>query len=102
MYLKCSAHGRVLKLVECDLKHLSSYFKEVKARVSKAIKANKTIVVEVINSFEKNFLETDKFSPEAYAVVMKAILNELDKGGVKEPNFLTKLRISMDPFKYLD
>ena len=62
MYLKSTAHARVLKLVECDLKHLSSYFKEVKARVSKSIKGNKHNV-EVIGTFEKNFLETDKYNP---------------------------------------
>ena len=102
LYIKSSAHGRVLKLVECDLKHLSSYFKEVKGRVTKAIKGKQNNIAETINVFEKNFLESEKFNQEAYVEVIKAIINELDKSGIKEPNFVTKLKISMDPFKYLD
>ena len=102
LYMKSSAHGRVMKLVECDLKHLSSYFKEVKGRVSKSIKGNKLgHIVDVINSFEKNFMETEKFNPDAYSVVMNAIITELEKNGVKDANFNTKLRVTIDPFKYL-
>jgi len=84
------------------LKHLSSYFKEVKGRVSKAIKGNKNNVAETIGIFEKNFLDSEKFDQEAYVAVIKAIISELDKNGIKEPNFVTKLKVSMDPFKYLD
>ena len=49
LYIKSSAHGRVLKLVECDLKHVSSYFKEVKGRVTKAIKGKQNNIAETIN-----------------------------------------------------
>jgi hypothetical protein len=83
LYLKSAAHGRVLKLVECDLKHLSSYFKEVKGRVSKAIKGKQNNIAETINIFEKNFLDSEKFNQDAYIEVIKAIITELDKSGIK-------------------
>jgi hypothetical protein len=36
-YMKSAAHSRITRLVDCDLKHLNTYFKEVKQRVEKAI-----------------------------------------------------------------
>lgn len=36
-YLKSGAHSRITRLIQCDLKHLSSYFKEVKMRVVKCL-----------------------------------------------------------------
>jgi hypothetical protein len=42
-YLKSSAHSRITKLVECDLKHLETYFSEVKNRVSVSLKDKKNI-----------------------------------------------------------
>lgn len=39
-YLKSGAHSRITRLVECDLKHLSAYFKEVKTRMKKAVECS--------------------------------------------------------------
>lgn len=36
-YLKSGAHSRITRLIECDLKHLSTYFKEVRMRVIKCL-----------------------------------------------------------------
>ena len=33
--------------------------------------------------------------------MISAIISELEKGGLKDANFVTKLKITMNPFKYL-
>lgn len=59
-YMKSAAHSRITRLVDCDLKHLNSYFKEVKARVTKVVE--KVEVSEVAGLFAKYFLD----EPEKY------------------------------------
>ena len=54
-YMKSAAHSRITRLVECDLKHLNSYFKEVKTRITKVIE--KTEVSEIFGLFNKYFLD---------------------------------------------
>lgn len=56
-YQKSGAHSRITRLVECDLKHLSSYFKEVKARMNKALE--KAEVSNIVGIFQKFFLKDD-------------------------------------------
>lgn len=64
-YLKSGAHSRISRLIDCDLKHLESYFKEVKMRASKCVE--KAPVEDIVGIFEKHFLKNeDKFDAEGF------------------------------------
>lgn len=98
--MKSAAHSRITRLVECDLKHLNSYFKEVKARITKVIE--KAEVNEIVGLFSKYFLDDpEKYHHEPFAEIINFLVHELERVGLKDGGFITKLKIITNPFKYL-
>ena len=98
--MKSAAHSRITRLVECDLKHLNSYYREVKSRVSKVIE--KSEVNKIIGIFTKYFVEDEEhFNADAFSEIILFLIDELERVGIKDINIITKLKITTNPFKYL-
>lgn len=102
-YLKSSAHSRITKLVECDLKHLETYFSEVKSRVSVSLKDKKNIDNKsaLLGSFVKYYNAKDGHDDECYQQCILELVKILKEKSVKDKLFLLKMTISTNPFKYL-
>lgn len=99
-YQKSGAHSRISRLVECDIKHLLSYFKEVKARLNKSLE--KAEVSNIVGLFQKYFLaDEEQFNEEAYCEIMDELLGVLSSAGFKDSNLLTKLKMTENLHKYL-
>ena len=74
--MRSAAHSRISRLVDCDLKHLNAYYKEVKTRVNKVVE--KTEMNKIIGIFTKYFLENEEvFNPEAFAEIVSFLIEEL-------------------------
>lgn len=106
-YRSSIPYQRINKLIDSDLKHLEAYFKEVKSRVEMNIKNNQnrarlpdllSIFDDYYNSFKEN-----QHNEGAYEAVIKIIINDIRKNEkkMKDKRLLTKLLITILPFKYL-
>lgn len=67
-YLKSNTHSRITKLVENDLKHLETYFGEVKNRVTVSLKDKKYIDKKspLIATFTKYYTNKDGHQIQLY------------------------------------
>lgn len=87
--------------MECDIKHLSSYFKEVKARLNKALE--KAEVSNIIGIFQKYFAinkEEEEFNDETFIEIMDLLIEELNKAHFKDANLKTKLKMAENLYRY--
>jgi hypothetical protein len=106
-YLISIPYQRIVKLIDSDLKHLESYFKEVNSRVEAGLKnaANRSKYVEVTKYFEEyyNASKQNVFNEESYEALMNILIGEIRKGEkkVKDKRLFSKLLITIRPFKYL-
>ena len=99
-YLKSGPHSRLSRLVECDIKHLLAYFKEVKTRMHKCLEICE--VNETMGIFQKYFVKDEEnFDQEAYTRIMDFLIELLKEIKTVDRNFITKLRMTFQPFKYL-
>jgi hypothetical protein len=101
-------YQRIIKLIDSDLKHLEAYFKEVKSRVDQGIKngANRSKYADILALFDEFYagFKENQFLGGAYEAIIKVIINDIKKQEkkVRDRNLLTKLVITIYPFKYLN
>lgn len=70
-------------------------------RVQKAIESCE--VSEILGIFDKYFInDEENFNEEVFIQIMNSLIDLLMKNGIKDINFLTKLKMTLSPFKYLD
>jgi hypothetical protein len=78
-YLGSIPYQRINKLIDSDLKHLESYYKEVKNRVELGLKnqQNRTKYADFIKILEDyyNDAKENKYNEEAYEAIMKSIIS---------------------------
>lgn len=102
--MKSSAHSRIIKLVDSDLKHLESYFGEVKNRLTVSLKDKKLVdnksnlLTKFMTYFENKNGHQDELYQECSLEFVKLLQSELK---VKDQIFFTKMTICSNPFKYL-
>jgi (2Fe-2S) ferredoxin len=100
-YLKSGCHSRISRLIEQDLRNLSSYFREVRARTIKCLETCKE--EPILSVFKSNFLKEDgQLNEEAFRTIVQFLIENMAKEGMKVGNLKTKLLITENPWKYLD
>lgn len=59
---------------------------------------------EIIGIFEKYFLNEDQanFDEQQFKVIIDFLIQLINKVGCKDNDMKTKLKITVNPFKYLD
>lgn len=98
---------RIVKLIDSDLKHLESYFKEVKTRIDAALKnpqlrSKHPDFVRILEDYY-NASREGTFHEEAYEALTKTLISEVRKSEkkVKDRRLFSKLAITVRPFRYL-